>query len=50
LLDAVVGHRVGDRPDRYEPRRRKWRPKPYDRLMRPRYEAKRAMLNGVREK
>jgi hypothetical protein len=49
LLDAVAGHRVGDRPDRYEPRRRKRRPKPYDRLMVPRHEAKRAMLKGVRE-
>jgi Transposase DDE domain len=50
LLDAVGSHRVGDRPDRYEPRRRKRRPKPYDRLMKPRHEAKRAMIKGVREK
>jgi hypothetical protein len=50
LLDAIAGHRVADRPDRYEPRRRKRRPKPYDRLMKPRHEAKRAMLKGVREK
>jgi hypothetical protein len=50
LLDAVGRQRVGDRPDRYEPRRRKRRPKPYDRLMKPRHEAKRAMLKGVREK
>ncbi len=49
LLGAVAGHRVGDRSDRYEPRRRKRRPKPYDRLMKPRHEAKRAMLKGVRE-
>lgn len=49
LLAAVAGHRVGDRPDRFEPRRRKRRPKPYDRLMVPRHEAKRAMLKGVRE-
>jgi hypothetical protein len=49
VLDAVAGHRVGDRPDRYEPRRRKRRPKPYDRLMKPRHEAKAAMLKGVRE-
>ena len=49
LLDAIAGHRVGDRPDRYEPRRRKRRPKPYDRLMVPRHEAKRAMVKGVRE-
>jgi len=50
LLDAVASHRVGDRPDRFEPRQRKRRPKPYDRLMKPRHEAKRAMLKGVREK
>ena len=49
LLDAVATHRVADRPDRFEPRRRKRRPKPYDRLMKPRHEAKRAMLKGVRE-
>jgi IS4 transposase len=49
LLDAVASHRVGDRPDRYEPRRKKRRPKPYDRLMKPRREAKREMLKGVRE-
>ncbi len=50
LLDAVASHRVGDRPDRYEPRRTKRRPKRYDRLMKPRNEAKREMLKGVREK
>ena len=49
LLDAVATHRVADRPDRYEPRRQKRRPKPYDRLMKPRHQAKRAMLNGFRE-
>jgi hypothetical protein len=49
LLDAVASHRVGDRPNRYEPRRRKRRPKPYDCLMKPRHEAKRQMLKGVRE-
>jgi hypothetical protein len=48
LLDAVAAHRVGDRPDRVEPRKRKRRPKPYDRLMKPRHETKREMLNGVR--
>ena len=50
LLDAIASHRVGDRPDRFEPRQRKRRPKPYDRLMKPRHEAKRAMRKGVREK
>jgi hypothetical protein len=50
VLDAVASHHVGDRPGRYEPRRRKRRPKPYDRLMKPRHEAKRALQKGVREK
>ena len=49
LLEAVASHRVGDRPDRYEPRRRKRRPKPYDRLMKPRHEAKRALRKGIPE-
>lgn len=49
LLDAIAIHRVADRPDRFEPRRRKSRPKPYDRLMKPRHEAKRDMRNGLRE-
>ena len=50
LLKAIASQRVGDRPDRFEPRRRKRRPKPYDRLMKPRHEAKRETLKGVREK
>ena len=50
VLEAVASHHVGGRPDRYEPRRRKRRPKPYDRLMQPRHEAKRALQKGVREK
>ena len=49
LLDAIAIHRVADRPDRYEPRRKKRRPKPYDRLMKPRWQAKRDMRNGFRE-
>ena len=49
LLDAIATHRVADRPDRFEPRRRKRRPKPYDRLMKPRHEAKRDILNGLSE-
>ena len=50
LLDAIAVHRVADRPDRYEPRRRKRREKPYDRLMKPRWQAKRELAKGVREK
>jgi Transposase DDE domain len=49
LLDAIAIHRVADRPDRYEPRRKKRRPKPYDRLMKPRHQAKREMLKGIKE-
>lgn len=49
LLDAIATHRVADRPDRFEPRRRKRRPKPYDRLMKPRHEAKRDILKGLSE-
>lgn len=48
LLDAVVVHRVANRPDRFEPRLRKRRPKAYDRMMRPRQVMKREMLKGVR--
>ena len=47
LLDAIVVHRVADRPDRFEPRKRKRRPKKYDRLMKPRHEAKRDILKGL---
>jgi len=49
LLDAIAAHRVADRPDRFEPRRKKRRPKPYDRLMKPRHEAKREIQKGVKE-
>jgi hypothetical protein len=49
LLDAVAIHRVANRPDRFEPRRRKRRPKPYDRLMKPRWQAKRDMRKGFSE-
>jgi putative transposase len=36
LLMAVATHNVGDRPDRFEPRLRKRRPKPYKHLREPR--------------
>jgi hypothetical protein len=49
MLDEIASHRVVNRPDRYEPRRRKRRPKPYDRLMMPRNEAKRKLAKGVRD-
>lgn len=44
LLQAIAVHRVGDRPDRFEPRMAKRRPKNYNRLMKPRKEVKREML------
>ena len=47
LLDAIATHRVADRPDRFEPRRRKRRPKPYFYLTKPRHEAKLAILKGL---
>ena len=49
VLDAIATHQVGNRPDRFEPRKKKRRPKPYDRLMKPRHEAKRDILNGLSE-
>ena len=36
ILAAIATHRVGDRPNRWEPRKVKRRPKPYKRMMRPR--------------
>lgn len=44
VLDAIAAHRVGDRPDRFEPRLRKRRPKHYAFLRQPRAEVKRRML------
>src|SRR5437763_10808283 len=47
LLDAIATHRVGDRPDRYEPRVKKRRRNHYGWLTRPRAEMKRKMAKGV---
>jgi hypothetical protein len=49
LLDAVAAHRVADRPDRFEPRLRKRRPKHYAFLRKPRHVVKRQMLKGLPE-
>jgi Transposase DDE domain len=46
LLDLIIQDRVGDRPDRYEPRAIKRRPKPYHLLTIPRPEAKRRIARG----
>lgn len=43
LLDSIGIHRVAERPDRYEPRLRKRRPKHYAFLRKPRRELKRNM-------
>lgn len=40
LLDGIAAHRVGNRPDRFEPRRIKRRPKSHDLLMKPRSQYK----------
>lgn len=47
LLDAIATHRVGDRPDRYEPRLKKRRRNNYDWLTKPRAEMKGEMAKGV---
>lgn len=47
LLWAVGSHRVGDRPDRYEPRAVKRRAKNFRRLGVPRAEARRRLLAGA---
>ena len=50
VLDAIDQHQVADRPDRYEPRLRKRRPKHYAFLRQPRSVVKRKMQNGLKEK
>jgi len=47
LLDAIASHKVANRPDRFEPRLRKRRPKPYSRLMKPRRITKLYMLKRL---
>jgi hypothetical protein len=47
VLRAIAVHRVGDRPDRFEPRMAKQGPKRYDRLTRPREEIKRLMIKRL---
>tara|TARA_R110001592_G_scaffold360963_2_gene670444 strand:- start:20096 stop:20332 length:237 start_codon:yes stop_codon:yes gene_type:complete len=50
LLDAIVAHRVANRPNRFEPRKKKRRRMPYDLLMKPRAETKLDILKGVNKK
>ena len=46
-LTNLTGHRVGNRPDRVEPRAVKRRPKPHRLLTKPRAEARRELLAGA---
>jgi hypothetical protein len=46
MLLTIAGERVGDRPDRYEPRARKRREKMYPRLQVPRREARRRLARA----
>lgn len=50
VLQVLGKEIVGDRPDRYEPRAVKRRPKEYDRLMQPRAEAKAELLRKRQRK
>lgn len=47
LVQAISRHRVGDRPDRYEPRARKRRPKNYPKLTEPRRRARQRLREGA---
>ena len=49
LLEAVATHRVADRPDRFEPRKRKRKPRKAEMMTKPRWELKRLMRKGVTE-
>jgi putative transposase len=46
-LRVIAWHKVGDRPDRVEPRAVKRRPKPHPLLTKPRAEARAELLRGV---
>jgi hypothetical protein len=46
-LRALAGHRVGDRPNRVEPRAAKRRPKSHRLLTQPRHEARAALLGAA---
>ena len=48
LLDCIASQRVADRPDRFEPRLLKRRPKHFAFLRKPRQVIKSEMTNGVR--
>ena len=46
ILVAIATHRVGNRPNRWEPRKVKRRPKPYKRMTRPRAVERAELQNG----
>ena len=48
MIAAIAQHRVGDRPDRYEPRAVRWRGRPYPKLRVPRRVAQRLLREGIR--
>ena len=47
VLEAVATHRVADRPDRFEPRKRQRHPRKGEIMTKPRQELKRLMRKGV---
>jgi hypothetical protein len=47
FVRVVLAYRVGNRPDRFEPRARKRRPKPYPPLTRPRDEARKRLWRST---
>jgi hypothetical protein len=47
MIRVIAQHRVADRPDRFEPRMTKRRPKNYNRLTRPRKEINYQMLKDL---
>ena len=49
LLNAVATHRVANRPDRFEPRKRKRKPKTAEIMTKPRSELKRLMCKGLKD-
>ena len=46
ILNAIASHRVGNRPNRYEPRKVKRRAKGYSRMLKPRAEERAACLTS----
>ena len=47
LIDSIAHHRVANRPDRFEPRKRKGKPLRFDKMTKPRWVLKREMAKGV---